>query len=306
VSGPGIAVVGSLNRDYTCVVDHLPAPGETVGGQELVVASGGKGANQAVAAALAGAAHEVVVAMVGAVGADPDGEVLLEELRQAGVLVDEVAVLPDRRSGAALITVRSDGENTIVVAPGANRAVAPQAVAAALLRRSAAVVLVSAEVPTAIVGTAVRHAASTGARPVLNLAPYADLPPDLLALCDPLVVNESEAGSLLDRRVDAGADLSAAAGDLATLAASAVLTAGAQGAYVADRQGVRHVPAPQVPVVDTTGAGDAFTGALAAALALGHPLVGAASWGVAAGARSVQQRGARLRLPAGLRLADEV
>lgn len=302
----GVVVVGSLNRDYTCVVDRLPVPGETVTGDELVLACGGKGGNQAIAAALAGVPDGVPVAIVGAVGADPDGGALVENLRRAGVLVDEVAVLPERRTGVALITVRRDGENTIVVAPGANHGVESQVVAAALRRRRPAVALVSAELRTEVVEAAVRQAAAAEVRPVLNLAPYAELTPDVWALCDPLVVNESEAAAVLGRTLGRVEDLPAAAADLAALAVSAVLTAGAGGAYVGDRSGVRHLPAPEVPVADTTGAGDAFTGALAAALALGRGLVEAASWGVAAGAISVQQTSAGLRLPAGLRLADEV
>jgi ribokinase len=297
----GVVVVGSLNRDYVFSVDRLPGPGETLLGQDLVLWCGGKGANQTVAAALIGAGHDVPVAIVGAVGGDDDGGALVEGLREAGVDAADVVVRPDVRSGAALITVAADGENTIVVAPGANRTLGPDEVAAALARRRPAVVVVQCEIAPDVVVRTVGAAAALGARPVLNLSPvpgpgHPALEESVLALCDPLVVNESEAGALLGRTVSAGG-AEAAARDLAARVRSVVVTAGASGAYVVADGEARHVPATPATVVDTTGAGDAFTGALAVALALGHDLVTATTGGARVAAYSVARPGAQASFP---------
>jgi ribokinase len=291
----GIVVVGSLNRDHVCTVDRLPGPGETRLGGELSFFCGGKGGNQAVAAARVGG---VRVAMVGAVGEDPDGVVLLEGLRDAGVDVEDVAVRRDAASGAALILVAEDGENAIVVAPGANRTVTTDEVRSALRRRRPAVVLAQGEVPPEVVAATLAEAADLGARPVLNLAPVIPLGRSALALCHPLVVNRREAGDLLGHDLSSVDDLGAVAAELSLLARSAVVTDGAAGAWVADGT-ARHVPARPATAVDTTGAGDAFTGALAVALAGGHDLAVAASWGAAVAAYAVERPGAQASFPNG-------
>ena len=295
---PAIVVVGSLNRDYVCTVDRLPGPGETRLGTELTLWCGGKGGNQAVAAARVGVELGVGVAMVGAVGDDADGAALLEGLRDAAVEVSDVAVRPHVRSGAALITVADDGENSIVVAPGANRTVEAADVVAALRRRALSVVVVQGELPAPVVAAAIGEAERLGARPVLNLAPVIELDESVIRLCDPLVVNEREAGALLGD-AGSGTDLEPAALALAARARSVVVTGGARGAWTAAGSRVDHVPSRPATVVDTTGAGDAFTGALAVGLALGHGLTRAATWGAAVAAYSVGRPGAQASFPRG-------
>jgi ribokinase len=297
VSGSGtVVVVGSLNRDYVCTVDRLPRPGETRLGDELTVFCGGKGGNQAVAAALVGG---VGVAMVGATGDDEDGRALLAGLRSAGVDVDDVAVCRGVRSGAALILVADDGENSIVVAPGANRNVEADNVRSALRRRAPAVVVAQGELPVDVVAAALEEAAALGARPVLNLAPVIPLDDCLLEVSHPLVVNKTEAGALLGRSVTDAADLETAARELSRRARSVVVTGGGAGAWTAQDGHVRHVPARPAVAVDTTGAGDAFTGALAVGLALGHTLTEAADWGAAVAAYAVERPGAQASFPGG-------
>jgi ribokinase len=257
---------------------------------------GGKGGNQAVAAARVGG---VRVAMVGATGDDADGAALLDGLREAGVDVDDVAVRRGVHSGAALILVAADGENSIVVAPGANRTVSELETRSALRRRAPAVVLAQGELPPAVVAAAIEEAAQLGARPVLNLAPVIPVDDALLALCDPLVVNQREASALLGRRLDGPAELEPAAAELAARARSAVVTGGAAGAWASAEGRVEHVPARPAGVVDTTGAGDAFTGALVVALGLGHGLTEAACWGAAVAAYAVERTGAQASFPRG-------
>jgi ribokinase len=295
---PSVVVVGSLNRDYVCTVDRLPERGETRLGTELVLWCGGKGGNQAAAASLMGAG--VRVAMVGAVGDDDDGSALLDGLRAAGVDVDDVVVRRGVRSGAALITVAENGDNTIVVAPGANLTVAAQDACAAIRRRNPAVVVVQGELPPPVAGAALQEAAELGARAVLNLAPVIPLPDAVVRLCDPLIVNAVEAGALLGRLVVDPADLASASLELSQRARSVVVTGGASGSWTAERGEVRHVPARAAAVVDTTGAGDAFTGALAAGLALGRGLVEAAGWGAVVAAHAVGRPGAQASFPRGV------
>jgi ribokinase len=295
----GIVVVGSLNRDYVCRVDHLPGPGQTRLGSDLTLWCGGKGGNQAVAAALVGARHGVGVAMVGAVGADVDGTALLEGLQDSGVDVSDVAVRRGVRTGAALITVAEDGENIIVVASGSNRTVEPHEIGPALGRHRPAVVVAQGELPPSVVAAALEEAAALGARPVLNLAPVIPIDASVLSLCDPLVVNQGEAGALLGRPLSGGADLAAAVRELSRRSRSVVVTAGAAGAWTSDGTSVEHVPARSSVVVDTTGAGDAFTGALVVALALGRDLATAAAWGSTVAAYAVGRVGAQASFPRG-------
>ena len=252
---------------------------------------GGKGANQAVAAAAAGAK----VAMLGAVGSDPAGTRLVEDLRRRGVGTDAVRTVAGASTGAAYITVTPDGENTIVLDPGANALVDAAAVEEAWPALPAARVLVSLlEIPLGAVTAAVRLAAGAGLRPVVTLAPAQPVPAELLTGLDPLLVNEHEAAFLLETD-SLGDHAPDAAQELLRLGpASAVITLGAAGAAVADRAGARLLPAEPVgQVVDTTGAGDAFAGALAAALAKAPDLDAAVAAGLRAGAEAVGRRGAR-------------
>ncbi|MFD8556357.1 ribokinase [Streptosporangium canum] len=279
-------VVGSVNADLVVRVDRRPAPGETVIGSDLLTYPGGKGANQAVAAARLGAR----VALLGRIGSDGNGEFLRKALAGDGVGLDHLVETPGP-SGVALITVGADGDNSIIVSPGVNARLSEDDIAAAAgLLASARVVSLQLESPLATVLAAAR----TAARVVFNLSPPAVVPDELLAVCDPLVVNEHEAALLLGRR---GAPGRQARALLALGPRSVVLTLGARGAVVAGPGGVTEVPSPRVEAVDTTGAGDAFTGALAWRLAGGDDLVAATAFAVRVGAASVRRPGAQSSYP---------
>ena len=295
-------VVGSVNRDHVCRVEALPAPGETVLGGEASVGSGGKGGNQAVAASLLGAR----TALVARVGDDADGHALTAALAEAGVDTTDV-VATDVRTGLAFVFVDPHGENSIVVAPGANAQLDPASVDDAVRRRLVAsgVLVTQAEIPVAAFDTAIRTAAEVGCRAVVNLAPYRPVDEAVLALCDPLVVNESEASGLLGRDVGGAAGARDAAGDLLRQCRSVVITVGGEGAAVADAAGVQVVAAPQVEVVDSTGAGDAFIGAMEEALGEGRDLPAAVRIAVRAGAHAVTQAGAQAAFASAAELGIE-
>jgi ribokinase len=291
-----VLVVGSANMDLLLRVEALPGAGETVLGEDVVWRPGGKGANQAVAAALGGAR----VRMVGCVGADAHGDALRAALAAAGVDTTRLRTQDDRETGMAVVLVARDGENAIAVAPGANQAVTADDVRTAAEELGPAdVVLVQMEIPLSVVVGAVAAAAAAGSRPVLNLAPAADVPRSCLDQLAVLVVNESEAEFLLARGLPDGDARRQGAGDLRALGpAAVVLTAGSEGAVVADAAGVREVAAVPVDVVDTAGAGDAFVGVLCAELARGATLDVAVVAATRAGAAAVQTPGAQLtRLP---------
>ena len=273
-----IAVVGSINLDLVVVVDRHPAPGETVVGGDCRQLPGGKGANQAVAAARLGAQ----VAMVGRVGADAQGAWLREGLWTEGVEVEHVREDRQAPTGVAMIAVDARGENTIVVSPGANARVDARDVAAASdVVRGAEVVLVQHEVPAEAVAAAI---ATAGGTVVLNPAPARGL----AAPVDVLVPNRGELETLAGGR-----------GDPVTLARSiaaaraVVVTLGEEGAVVVEGDRAERVRAPHVEAVDTTGAGDAFCGALAEALAGGATVLEAARWAVRVAAVSVTRPGPR-------------
>jgi ribokinase len=265
-----VVVLGSLNVDHVVAVDRHPRPGETVLADGPVQRfAGGKGGNQAVAAAAAGAQ----VAMVGAVGEDEAGRAYLDRLSSRSIGVSGVRVVPGATTGQAWVTVDPSGENAIVVIPGANREVASPELGVG----PGDVLLVQLEIPLVAVARAVRAAHAAGARVVVNAAPYAALPLDVAALADPLVVNEPEAMLLADSGV---------------VPASVLVTFGAAGcAWDGERFDAIRVPAEEV--VDTTGAGDAFCGALAAALAEGTDRAEAVSRATRAGAEAVRRQGAQ-------------
>lgn len=290
-----IVVIGSANQDYLLRVPAVPAPGETTLAHTMRRSPGGKGANQAVAAARLGAD----VRFVGCVGDDDDGALLLRELRAEGVTTTDVEIIGREPTGIALVMVDDSGENSIVVVPGANFALTAARVQRVLVRQPRdAVVLIQAEVPVAIVTATSRAAREAGARLVLNLAPYVALEDQALAPCDPLVVNESEAAALTGRAASTPEDALEVARDLLARCRSVVLTLGAQGAVWASPTGAGHVPAPAVAdVVDTTGAGDAFAGALAVRLASGRSLEDAVELGVRAGSFAVTSEGAQSSYP---------
>lgn len=285
-----LIVLGSVNRDFTVVVERHPLPGETVLGGSVATGTGGKGANQAAAAARSG----VTPVFIGAVGRDSVGDELLEDLRTAGVDVTHVS-RSDEPSGVAMITVDRDGENSIVVASGANGTLdaARTAALVADLASEATVLLVQLEIPLAVVEEASDALDAAGGRLVLNLSPSTTISPRLLGRADPLVVNESEASDLAGVTIDGPADAQTVATRLLEFSRSVVLTLGGDGVVVASSKGIVHLPAQPVKVVDTTGAGDAFAGALAASLSSGGELTAAVEAGIAAGAAAVQHVGAQ-------------
>jgi len=287
-----VVVVGSANVDLVVPVPRHPGPGETVLGGDLVRAAGGKGANQAVAAARAGGARTT---FLGALGRDDAADLLLASLRGAGVETDLVS-RTDVATGSAFIAVGPQGENAIVVAPGANGRLTLGSDAAARLGE-ADVVLAQLEVPVATVVAAAR-ARRPGARLVLNAAPSQPLPPELWDQVDVLVVNEHEARDLAgDPAKGTGAEEQLVATLLGRVAA-VVVTLGGRGCLVGERgREVVTVRAPRVEPVDTTGAGDTFCGVLAAHLAAGVGLVDAARLAVVAGALAVTRTGAQDAVP---------
>lgn len=269
-----VVVLGSLNVDLVTDVERHPRPGETVLATGPVRRfAGGKGGNQAVAAAEAGAR----VAMVGAVGEDEDGARYLARLRSRGVDVSAVRVEPGAATGQAWITVGADSENAIVVIPGANADLTLEDLDPVSDLGQGDVLLMQLEVPMAVVAAAARRAHGRGARVVVNAAPYAALPHDVAALADPLVVNEHEALALADSDVVPG---------------SVLVTFGGEGCSW-DGERFDGVAVPLERVVDTTGAGDAFCGALAAALASGADRAEAIRAAAEAGATAVQRAGAQ-------------
>lgn len=288
---PGkVVVVGSANVDLVVDVPRHPAGGETILGGDLRRTPGGKGANQAVAAARAGGADTT---FVGALGRDESAELLLASLTGATVRTDVVERV-DAPTGTALITVAPDGENAIVVAPGANSRVR---VGAAQAERIAAgdVVLAQLEVPLDAVLAAAR-ARREGAVFVLNAAPSRGLPDELWDQLDVLVVNEHEAADLVGGARSLGPDGLMAA--LLDRVPAVVVTLGGAGSLVAERGvDVVRVPAAQVEAIDTTGAGDTYCGVLAAALARSAGLVDAARLAGAAGALAVTLPGAQDAVP---------
>jgi len=294
VNEGSVCVLGSINMDLVVRTPRLPEAGETILGGPFLTSPGGKGANQAVAAARMGTA----VAMIGCVGADAYGAQMCDVLAGEGVDVSNIRQRADAATGVALITVDdAHGENTIVVAGGANLILEPaDVIGARAAIETADVLLMQLEIPVETVAHGIGIARGAGVRILLNAAPAAKLPDDLLAGADVLIVNRGEATLL------AGADVKddpaeIAARLAATGAAAVVITLGAEGALLCDGSGVRRIPTAKVEPVDTVGAGDAFAGALAAALARGAELDEAVRLASAAGALATTRRGAIPSLP---------
>ncbi|MGO1973718.1 MAG: ribokinase [Propionibacteriaceae bacterium] len=265
-----VVVVGSLNRDVVVRVQRHPAPGETVIGDSVEASHGGKGANQAVAAAVAGGE----VHFVGRVGDDPVGRDYLARLDAFGIRTAGIVVDDEAPTGTALIQVDAAGENSIVVVAGANGRVDVNDLAPLSDLTAADVLLLQLEVPTEVVVEAARRGHTAGARVIINLAPYLDLPAEVLARCDPVVVNEHERDLLRA----AGAEPS-----------SLLVTLGTDGSTWGQLQ----APAQQVQARDTTGAGDAYCGTLAARLAAGDAPVAAMAAATRAAAGNVGRIGAQ-------------
>lgn len=283
-----IVVLGSLNMDLVAYVDTPPRRGETVTGREFRTVPGGKGANQAVAAARAGA----TVSMIGAVGTDAYGAALRATLEHSGVLTDHVRTV-EGPSGTAHIVVDDDGGNAIVVIPGANGTVDHLAPGDESLIASADALLLQLEVPMPAVVAAARAARAHGVHTILTPSPAQPLPPELLSLTDLLIPNEYEALTLADRT-----DPLEAAESLLDSVPAVVVTLGAAGALYAARDAPPlAVPSPEARAVDTTAAGDTFAGALATALTEERPIHEALRWATAAASLSVEREGASAGMP---------
>jgi ribokinase len=283
---PHVVVAGSANMDLVATAPALPRPGETVLGRDFAMVAGGKGANQAIAASRAGGA----CTFLGAIGSDSFGVTLRARLTASGVDTSLVRTAYGG-SGVAVVMVDAAGENMIVATPGANATFTGPTDRELAAVAGADVLVCQLEVPVETVTAAVVAARAAGTRTVLNAAPARPLPADLLDAVDLLVVNEVEAVALAGRGRD----------DPAALLASvprAVLTLGPAGAWYVDRDGTRSlVPAPVVTAVDSTAAGDAFTGALAVAWGEDRPILDAVRWACAAGAACARRLGAYHALP---------
>ena len=282
-----VTVLGSLNLDVVIAVASVPGAGETVlaFGQRRV--PGGKGLNQAIATARAGGRTR----MIGAVGDDDAADLLLDAAGEAGVDTSTVRRVAGP-SGTAWVMVQADGDNAIVVDAGANGTVTSLQRADLDVVAAGAVLVAQLETPLTTVLEAARSARADGVRVVLNASPVRDLSTELLDLVDVLVVNQHES-----RHLAGTADASAAAASLRQRVGAVVVTLGADGALVVDDDGERRVPGVPATVVDTTGAGDTFTGYLAAALAAGSSLDEACARAVVAGALAVETTGAVTSIP---------
>lgn len=292
-----VTIVGSSNVDITALMERLPGPGETVFADSYRLTPGGKGANQALAAALAGASTE----FIGAVGNDSHAQIALSQLAEAGVKLDRV-LHTDGSTGIAIISVDAKAENSIAVISGANSTVGADEVNAAGSIHG--VLVLQGEIPASGIYAAMDQAQ---AQIVLNLAPVIDLERDYLLRANPLVANEHEAAMIL-AQLEGSTELSDAAEPILARRLcdqgleSVVITLGGEGCLVATRadETITRIAAHKVKAVDTTGAGDAFTGALAARLSRGDSLIAAAEFAGKFAASTVQRHGAQASYPRSL------
>lgn len=297
-----VVVVGSLNADLAVRTDAFPEPGQTVHGSKLTTSPGGKGANQAVAAALLGAK----VTIIGAVGDDEHGDMLRKSLSRVGVDISQLRT-SDQPTGTAIVVIDKSGENFIVLSPGANNQLQPSDLADNTnLLASAEVLCLCLEIPIETVTAAARTAHAGDTLVLLNLSPYAEVPDELLENTDIVIVNEHEAAQLLGSPVTD--DWSATLQQLQTHnIRRAVITLGPEGAMVLDSTAattVVKVPPVEVESVDTTGAGDAFAGALASRLAAGDTLSTAATFAARVGAFATAHPGTQTSYPTRNQLDD--
>ena len=298
-NGGDVLILGSINTDYVITGPAIPKPGETVGGGEFVEARGGKGANQAVAAARAGAG----VTMIGAIGSDAQGAAAVASLQDDGICAEHIRRRSDAASGVALILVDSEGENCISVAPGANAKIfaadvanVPESVFA-----DAVLFLTNHEIPLDAVTAALTRAKEHGLTTILNPAP-AEIElfeSRAIELVDILTPNETEASLLTGLEVSSIESAQAAAQRLQVLGPNTVIiTMGKSGCvFVTGDARPVHVPAPVVTAKDTTGAGDAFNGAFAAAIVEGRGMLESVQWATKAAALAVTKVGAQTSMP---------
>lgn len=288
-----IIVVGSLNADLVVRAPRFPRPGETISGEDLQIIPGGKGANQAVAAARQGAA----VAMTGRVGNDSFGPELIENLKQNNVDTAHVQSDPQSATGTAIIVVDGNGQNSIVLSPGGNGRVTPDDLRQVPFQEHQ-LLLLQLEIPVETVLAAAQRAKESGVRVLLNPAPARSLPEELIRLPDFLVPNETELSLLTDQSVKDIPSAEAAAKRLLERGVqNVIVTLGANGALIVNKQLTKHVPAFKVAVVDTTAAGDAFIGGFASALLQNKSLEEAVRFGCACGALAATKFGAQPSLP---------
>jgi len=290
-----VVVVGSLVMDIVVRLSRRPVAGETVVGKDVGLYLGGKGFNQAVAARRAGAE----VSMIGRLGRDPFGEPFFAALDREGIERSGVQVDDTAGTGVAIPMIDESGENSIVVVPRANLSLMPEQIAGSLEQlRSASVLLVQLESSPAASAAAARLAREAGALVLWNTAPIGEIPVELFSLAEIVIANELEATALTGRRVTDAASATAAAVAIRTRgAAVGIITLGERGLVAATGTGLIVLPAHSVEAVDTTGAGDAFCGALAAELARGASLEAALRFANAAGALAVTKLGAEPSLP---------
>lgn len=292
---PKVVVVGSINMDLVIRCDRLPVPGETIIAKSCLEIPGGKGANQAVAAARSGG-H---VRMVGRVGDDSLANRLKDNLRQQKVNLDNVLQSHNCASGIAVVTVESSGENAILVVPGANEKVSLEDLKnAESVLRDADVVLLQLEIPIPTVQHAIEISKAAGVTVVLDPAPMCEsLPPETLRV-DVICPNQSEAAALVKYEVKTIDDAHRAAQDLITMGARQVIvTMSDQGAVVHDGLSSHWIEPVKIKAVDTTAAGDAFAGALAVQLANGKSLIDSARFAAAGGALAATKQGAQPAMP---------
>jgi ribokinase len=290
-----IIVVGSLNYDISLSVPHFPSPGETITGEEMQTAAGGKGANQAVAASRLGA----YVAMVGKVGRDNQGQFLLDQLIQSGVESKYVKVVDGCPTGTALIQVDQAGENCIVIIPGANALLSKEDVESAKeLFQSADLLLLQLESPIETVERSAAIAKSSGLSVVMNPSPARILSPRLLSHIDFLILNQKEMEYMTGVDIQINKNLQDVARSLlAENMKGIILTLGQKGAILVEPDNVRHFPSFMVESIDSTAAGDAFAAGFSVAYAEKKTLSEAIIWGNAAGALATTKRNAQPSLP---------
>ena len=295
-----IVVVGSLNADLVVRSPRFPAPGETIRGEDLATIPGGKGANQAVAAARLGAR----VAMIGCVGADAFGAMLIENLKQNNVDVQHVLRDGSAATGTAIIIVDSNGQNSIILSPGANARVSESDIEPAVLA-GAQLLLLQFEIPMEAVLYAARLAKQKRVRVILNPAPAREIPEELLKTVDFILPNESELALLAQKKITDKASLEAAAHALVSRgAANVIVTLGEKGALLMGRHTKKYIPSYKVKPVDTTGAGDAFIGGMASALLHRKSPQDAVKYGCACGALATTKFGAQPSLPTAQEVRD--
>ncbi len=292
---PGVVVLGGINMDLVTYSQRFPEVGETVAGDRFLTYAGGKGANQAVAAARMGAR----TAMVGRVGDDMFGPQLLDGLRKAGVDVSRIDVLRGETSGIAVISIDASARNRIVQVLGANSTCGENEAARTVEAMSgASVLMLQLEVPMEVSLAAARSASEAGRTVILDPGPVRPIPPELLRLSSVVTPNETEAEALVGFPIDGPEAAARAAGELLTRGVkAAVIKLGAQGACFASSGGSGFQPTFAVEAVDSVAAGDAFNSALAVCLAEGRPLDEAVRVGCAAGALAVTTTGAQDSMP---------